>query len=263
MCTRTYSARFGGNVAFNNGLYLGGNAINNSGNVIAQTMNSYELVDSAASATLPTFAPVKGDLKAGIGAHASGDVSIVADNSGTATEMEYWTGSTWFVPGITAGSSAQTGYACYGASNQIFLESTGCISSLEEFNNRIGSITPDEALADVLQFKPFWGTWNQKIHPDADKSILPFLGARQVSAVDHRLGVYENGKVNSIHPLDALWAAAIQKQQKEIDALVARAKEQDAELASLKAEVGELKKMADARKSHANCRVAMALPDLK
>jgi hypothetical protein len=243
-CPNIFAARFGGSV-------------------LSGSSSGFELVTGSAGATTPTLAPNEGDLKAGIGAHASGDISVVADNSGTATEMEYWTGTTWFVPGITAGSSAKTGYVCYGASNQIFLESTACISSLEEFKNNIGSITPDEALADVLKFKPFWGTWNQKTRPDADTSILRFFGARQVSGVDHRLGAYENGKVNSIHPLDALWAAAIQKQQKEIDALVAHDKAQDAELLSLKAEIGVLKKLAGARTNFRTRRLAMTLPDSK
>lgn len=42
---------------------------------------------AAATATTPTLIPNKSDIKAGIGANAAGDVSLIADVAGTATEF--------------------------------------------------------------------------------------------------------------------------------------------------------------------------------
>lgn len=68
---------------------LNANTLNviNVGTLNANTAGSYELLGAAASATGPTLIPNKGDLKAGIGADVAGDVSIIADNAGTATEI--------------------------------------------------------------------------------------------------------------------------------------------------------------------------------
>jgi len=76
---------FKANVAF------GTNTLSGLGNTTATNASGFELQNAAAAATTPTLIPNRGDTKAGIGASASGNVSIVADNGGTATEIMRFT----------------------------------------------------------------------------------------------------------------------------------------------------------------------------
>ena len=181
---------------------------------------SWALQNSVASGTVPTLTPNRAASTTGIGAAASGDVNIIA----AATDMMQVTSSAITFPGITPGAGAQTGYWCYNTGPSFVAESVTCVSSLEEYKNKIAPITGATALSDVLKLQPFWGTWNQKTHPDADKAVMPFLGAHQVASIDKRLAIYDtNGKLSGVRYSDgglvALYAAAIQEQQKEIDRL--------------------------------------------
>jgi hypothetical protein len=54
--------------------------------LLSSTATSFRLQGQGATATLPTFSPNRADAKAGIGADAAGDVSLIVDVSGTATE---------------------------------------------------------------------------------------------------------------------------------------------------------------------------------
>jgi hypothetical protein len=54
-----------------------GNNITNIGNLVAGTAGSFQITGSAASATVPTFAPNKADTTTGIGAQASGNMSFI------------------------------------------------------------------------------------------------------------------------------------------------------------------------------------------
>jgi hypothetical protein len=76
------SIQLAGSVNFANGnFYWGGN---NGGPV---------MVGAVTSATTPVYLPNNNDTKAGLGADAAGDVSLIANNSGTATEMLRITGT--------------------------------------------------------------------------------------------------------------------------------------------------------------------------
>ena len=67
--------------------------------VIYNTLsNGWELANrGGTSATAPSFIPNKNDTKAGIGADASGDVSVTSDNAGTATEVARATGNAFTI----------------------------------------------------------------------------------------------------------------------------------------------------------------------
>lgn len=58
------------------------------------TLSTTPLISSGvSSATSPGFVPMRSDPKAGIGADAAGDVSVIANNAGTATEIIRATGA--------------------------------------------------------------------------------------------------------------------------------------------------------------------------
>jgi hypothetical protein len=191
-----------------------------TGTLAVESSNSsgWKLNSGAASGTNPTLLPDYGSTTTGVGAAASGDVNLIA----AGTDMMQVTSSAITFPGITPGSSAKTGYWCYSTGPSFVAESVACISSLEDYKNDLGPIEPTEALSDVMKLRPFWGTWNQKTHPDSDTSTMPFLGARQAAKVDARFGTYEHGKINGIHPLDGVYVAVFQAQQKEIAELETR-----------------------------------------
>lgn len=85
--------------------------------VFGSNASSYLLSASNAAATVPTFSPNRTDLTSGIGAQASGNVSVITG----AAERERWTaGGTFFLgtiptvtgtgtPAITAGSTDTAG----------------------------------------------------------------------------------------------------------------------------------------------------------
>lgn len=64
-----------------------------SSNINSNVTTGFQLTPGTPSGTSPDFLPRRSDTKAGIGADAAGDVSLIADNAGTATEIARVTGT--------------------------------------------------------------------------------------------------------------------------------------------------------------------------
>lgn len=179
------------------------------------------LPNSAASATAPTFNPNRSDVKAGIGADAAGDVSIIADNATVATEMIRVTGTTVAMPTIAASSAAQTGTVCWttGTGNLTVDTTTTCLLSLEETKNIQADIDPMQAIAEEMKLKPFWFSYKPGTN-QADHAVHAGLGAHQVESVDKRLVGYDpKGKLQGVRYADSVTSlnvAAIKGLQSEI-----------------------------------------------
>jgi len=121
-------------------------------------------------------------------------------------------------PSLTQTSVAQTGTLCWQTGTGQFTVDTtvACLASLEELKNIRGPITG--ALGEVMALRPFWFTWKDS----PDKAEQPGLGAHATAAVDPRLAGYDSeGNLHGVRyqELTAVLVAAIQEQQKQIDAL--------------------------------------------
>lgn len=73
------------------------------GGFAANSATGARLTSSGATATAPVILPNRTSTKAGIGANSAGEVSIIADNSGTATEMIRVSGNKTIFPSGTVG----------------------------------------------------------------------------------------------------------------------------------------------------------------
>lgn len=78
---------------FGNLIAVSNHNMTGAANIVANNANGYELIGGAVTATAPALSPNKSDLKAGIGADAAGDVSIITDNATVATELARFTGT--------------------------------------------------------------------------------------------------------------------------------------------------------------------------
>lgn len=188
------------------------------------------LQNQAASSTAPTLIPNESDLTTGIGAQASGNLSLIAG----ATEVVRVTSTSFNLPGLTQTSAAQTGTLCYNstAPGAVTYDATlGCLTSLEEYKDiKPGGIKNAEAEVNAL--KPFWYTW-KTTSPEwkADKQEQPGLGAHATEKVDPRLvGYGPDGKLRGVRYAQtvALLIADLQEQSGEI----AELKKQNAELSA-------------------------------
>lgn len=206
---------------------IGGTTISSSGSIVAAgaiqvSAGAGGLIPAAnASSTQPTFIPNLADQKAGIGANASGNVSIIADNATVATEMIRVTGTTVAMPTIASSSAAQTGTVCWttGTGNLTVDTTTTCLLSLEESKDVLGNIDPMKALGEEMKLKPFWFSYKRGTN-QTDHAVHAGLGAHQVESVDKRLVGYDaKGKLQGVRYADSVTSlnvAAIKGLQAEI-----------------------------------------------
>jgi hypothetical protein len=194
---------------------LNGKALTGGANITASSAGGYQIVGGATSGTVPSFAPNKASATSGIGASASGAVDIIA--AGTDV-FRIGTGSHAYAIAFATAAATQTGYLCYNSgstpANELLLDTTACLVSLEELKDIRAPITPDDALADVMQLRPFWYKWNQARHPTTDRREQPGLGAHAVERVDARLVTYDaHGHLKGVRyeQMTAVLIAAVQK----------------------------------------------------
>jgi hypothetical protein len=202
---------------------MGSNNITGGANITSNGIAGYQLASGscAIASTTVCFTPDRADV-AGIGTNGiPGDVSLVAGIA-SATVIVYVSPTSLFCPGCASASGAETGYLCYGTSNEVFIDSTLCITSLRKFKDIDGPITGNDALTDVMALHPVWGKWNQKMHPTPDTHEQPFLIAEDTQAVDPRLASYlPDGTLHGVRyeEMTAVLVAAVQAQQREIEGL--------------------------------------------
>ncbi len=127
-----------------------------------------------------------------------------------------------------ASSAAALDAVCWNAVGGVLTHNGAgalCSASLEELKDVIAAITPAEALAEIAQLRPFWGKFKDSVTTTSDHRISPMLGAHAVEAIDSRLAEYtSDGDLHGVRytNLTALFAAAIQGQQAQIEALRSR-----------------------------------------
>jgi hypothetical protein len=118
------SNMFDCNVSFTNFCEVTASAGLVSGDFTNTGAQGYKLVNGTPSGTAPNILPNRSDAKAGIGADAAGDVSIIVDNAGTATEVirSIGTGALIRVPAVGTGTPAAS--LCIDSSNNIIKKTT-------------------------------------------------------------------------------------------------------------------------------------------
>jgi hypothetical protein len=120
-CTSS-GCTFGANIAMGAHNITGVNSIN------MNNANGGSVVNQAATSTAPTLLPNRADTKAGIGAQASGNVSIIADAAGTATEIERVTSAGIILESGAYFSGATTGVTCSGSPTASFAATNGIVT---------------------------------------------------------------------------------------------------------------------------------------
>jgi hypothetical protein len=118
------SAQFDCNVSFTNFCSVTASSGLVSGDINNTGAQGYKLVNGTPSGTAPNIVPNRSDLKAGIGADAAGDVSIIVDNAGTATEVirAIGTGAIVRFPAVSTGTPAAS--ACFDSSGNLIKKTT-------------------------------------------------------------------------------------------------------------------------------------------
>ena len=174
----------------------------------------------AATTTAPSYIPNSNDLKAGIGADASGDVSIIGDNAGTATEVIRVTGTAAAIETITTGTNAD--FACFSATHTFLEQTTACTISSRRFKQDIqpfGGAALGELMklpVDTFRLK---ATKPANRDPNA-RSLQIGLIAEDIAKIEPRCAIYENDmktpKSYRQECVIALLVRGMQEQQAEI-----------------------------------------------
>lgn len=128
------------------------------------------------------------------------------------------------IPSMT--SSAQTNVVCYNTGTGLLTYqafATGCVTSSERFKDNIEPLSSSEALATIRALRPVAYSYR----PEADLGKDRHMGftAEQVASVDPELATYDSdGKPRAVkyQEMSPRIVAAIQEQQKQINALRAR-----------------------------------------
>ena len=133
----------------------------------------------------------------------------------------------WAIPSATTGTN--TNFGCFAAGNVFTIQSSACTISSMRFKNLIGPYKAGGALETVERLEPIVFTMKQSDPPNPDINYtLPQIGlsAENVAEVAPRCAVYENDGVTPKsyrqECLIAVLVAAVQSQQREIEALKAR-----------------------------------------
>lgn len=218
-----YGVTAAGDFDFHATVLMGAFPIYQGGQIFALNTAAYGLQNNAASGTFPTFLPNQTDFKSGIGAAAAGDVSLIADVGGTATEELRADTSgilTAFgavrMPAIASSSAATTGTLCWTTiTGNVTVDTTvACLASLEELKDIRAPIAGAEALSEVNLLRPVWGSWRKGVPEYAgDPAEQPFLTAHQVESVDKRLvGYGTDGALRGVRYMEmsAILTAAVQ-----------------------------------------------------
>jgi hypothetical protein len=164
----------------NNGLFKANGAAQFASTVVnAGSANGWELTTPASTATVPTLLPNRADTKAGIGG-TSGNVSIVADNGGTATEMITATGTTIALKNLA--NTATTSAVCYNTGTGV-VTYDGTLGTCTVSDERLKNVGPriTNALGLLLRIDGFRYTYK-------DPQLYGFgeqigVGAQHVEAV--------------------------------------------------------------------------------
>ena len=215
-----------------NALYLGGN-INMNGNQISKITNlintnaaGFQLATGSCVGS-PCILPDNADAKAGVGADASGDVSLYADNAGTKTEAVRTTGAltTLFLPTTMSSAtikmtalaaSTAADVMCYAtATGLLTYEPTGttCTVSALRFKDVQGSVNDAEPFIDSLHIAT--GHFKKQFQKDYGTAEHVWILADEVCAGDKRLCARDpDGKIRS-YDRDGVLAYAVRRLQEE------------------------------------------------
>lgn len=170
---------------------------------------------------------------------------------GNTNQLDYGvtTASTWTfasqiaVTSMTQTAVAQSGTVCYNSgTGAITYDATvGCLASTLRVKRDWREITPQQALATVVQLRP--GSYSYKDGMGLPTGEQIGLAAEQVEGVDDRLVAFDdNGQVRGVRyqQASALYPAAIQALNAKLGTLAA---DND----NLRAEVEQLKRKVNAR----------------
>jgi hypothetical protein len=179
----------------------------------------YQINTGATSATGPVFAPNRGSTSSGIGAQASGNVSVIA--SGTEILRAVSTGPMAIT--IPTDATHTDATICRDTTTGALLTGTGtagiCLgTSSARFKHGIADLRP--GLAEILQLKPI-SYYLNKDHGDPKKQLYGFTAEDMVKVLPKLVDKDGTGKPNTADYLGVLpvLVRAVQQQQEEIAGL--------------------------------------------
>ena len=207
----------------------------------AAAASGYELRNQGAAFNKPTLVPNRSDTKAGLGADAAGDLSLIADNAGTATEMLRISGSVSNFIGGSVGvatsspwrkfavtgtvgldnltGSTGAGSLCLSANKEVVYNSgsDNCLSSLRSTKHDITDLTIS-GTSTVAALSPVSFIYND----DASSTVRYGFIAEDTAAVDPHFATYDAlGKVSGVddRSLISILVKAVQEMLAELTAL--------------------------------------------
>lgn len=194
----------------------------NANDMFATNAAGSTIRNIAASSTVPTLISNRADTTTGIGAQASGNVSVIA---GGVEQMRVAASGSLLLPLLVQTATAQSGTVCYNSgTGAITYDATvGCLTSTLTEKEDWQDITPQEALAVVLKMQA--GSYTYKVGRGLPKGPQIGLAAEQLADIDDRLvGHRPDGTLQGVRysQASALYPMAIQALQAEIETMKVR-----------------------------------------
>lgn len=214
--TTAFAALLNGRVSINGTLAMNSNGISNTNGVSVTNANGPNMVNSAASSTVPTFLPNRSSATGGVGADAAGDVSLI----GGSTEVDRITSGGHFFKTITTGTNADVLCMAAGGLAQIQAAASCTISSLrfkELVKDYRSSVLSTINSLRVITFR--FKDWKKNKDPNA-QTVQIGLVAEDIAKKMPLCAMYENDmKTPKTYRLECVTAALVkgmQEQQAEI-----------------------------------------------
>lgn len=182
--------------------------------------SAFQLTNTTASATVPTLVPNRADATTGIGAQASGNISLIA---GGVEQVRVGSGAVT-IPTITSDSGKTDNTVCEDSTTHQLYAGSGTLgvclgTSSMRFKHDI--LPQQDGLAQVAQLKPVNFRYIKGYGDSGAREQYGFLAEDVNKVIPKLVGLDATGKPNSVDLLGLVpvLVKAIQEQQKEIEIL--------------------------------------------
>lgn len=170
--------------------------------------------------------------------------------------------------GLTTSSGFQSGVLCLSSTNEVINDSVACLASATRYKEKIDTLTPDQSLAELLQFKPvsfyYKPSFNGALqsNPNYNGEQVGFL-AEDLQKIDPRLIILETATTTfegkeyapgstagvRYEQITAVLTGAIQALSNKIQGIVARLDGAEAKINALQVQVSQQQRDIDYLKS--------------
>lgn len=192
-----------------------------SGYLYSDTASGPAIQNIAASSTVPTFTPNRASATTGIGAQASGNMSLIAGG----VEQVRVTNGTVLLQNIGTDAAATDSSLCLVTSTKAVVTGTGTLgiclgTSSARYKHDIAPL--GYGLASILALKPVSYRLNAD-HGDPTKVLYGFTAEDMAPVIPALVGLDGDGKPNTADYLGLVpvLVRAVQELQAEVDALKA------------------------------------------